>query len=98
MKHSTKLRLAHAATKADSEQPDEVNDDAENAADESDDDHENLESKLNEPATDDADRYRDQGFTRPRVLILCPVRKSALTVGVAQNCIVRERDVTLLLF
>lgn len=31
----------------------------------------------------DEDRYRDQGFTRPRLLILCPMRKAALSVRVS---------------
>jgi hypothetical protein len=29
---------------------------------------------------DEEERYRDQGFSRPRLLILCPMRKAALMV------------------
>lgn len=40
--------------------------------------------------TDDADAMRDQGFCRPRLLILCPFRSTALRIVQAMRDILGE--------
>lgn len=94
MKHNKKLRTVQALEQAKHDSDDDDEEGSEKAQDdknvdpssEGDQSDEEDEGKAMAETLDvsddeeDEDRYRDQGFTRPRLLILCPMRKAALEV------------------
>lgn len=96
IKHNKKLRTVQAMEKAsdDEDEDEQADDKREDRKDDSKDEHEDDGNESEDEQEEkgiadtldvsddegDEERYRDQGFTRPRLLILCPMRKAALTV------------------
>ena len=52
-------------------------------------------SLRDDPQQDDSSIYRDQGFTRPRLLILCPFRGSALVIIKTLKVVLGEHNTSI---